>query len=319
MADHDQRFKVLLQEFFAEFFQLFFLDWAGRFDFTQVLWLDKEVFPDPPQGLRRALDLVARLPVRQVITMPGAEPAESWITLVHVEIEAADTVVPLRRRLFEYYEWLRHQHRLPVLPIGVYLRVGLEGLGWDHYEERFWEHRLVRFDYPYVGLPGLDAMRYLHGANWLGVALAALMRASPTQRAALGAAAWRRLLQCPENEYRRYLLCECVDAYLPVDDVQRQEFETLVLRDPDPGVQQMATTLLERMRQEGRQEGQQEGRQEGTLLGQREFVVMLLTERFGPLSPAVQAQIQTLSAERLAALGRALLTATSLQELGLEA
>lgn len=56
--DHDQRFKVLLREFFAEFFQLFFPDWAARFDFTQVLWLDKEVFTDPPQGQRRYLDLI---------------------------------------------------------------------------------------------------------------------------------------------------------------------------------------------------------------------------------------------------------------------
>ena len=50
MADHDQRFKTLLREFFAEFVGLFFPDWAGRFDFGRVGWLDKEVFPDPPAG-----------------------------------------------------------------------------------------------------------------------------------------------------------------------------------------------------------------------------------------------------------------------------
>ncbi len=49
MADHDQRFKNLLQEFFAEFVQLFFPDWAGRFDFAGLEWLNAEVFPDPPQ------------------------------------------------------------------------------------------------------------------------------------------------------------------------------------------------------------------------------------------------------------------------------
>ena len=57
MADQDQRFKVLLQEFFAEFFQLFFPDWLARFDFTRVDWLDKEAFSDPPQGERPYLDL----------------------------------------------------------------------------------------------------------------------------------------------------------------------------------------------------------------------------------------------------------------------
>src|SRR5262249_44952178 len=147
--------------------------------------------------------------------------------------------------------------------------------------EYFWEHRLVRFDYPYIGLPSLNAEQYLHRDNWLGVALSALMRIPPTRRTALGVEAWRRLVQCPENAYRRYLLCDCVDAYLPLDAAQRRDFETLLLNEPDPGVRTMAITLFDRVRQEGRQEGQQEG----LVQGQRQFFLMQLEERFGPLSP----------------------------------
>jgi hypothetical protein len=29
--------------------------------------------------------------------------------------------------------------QLPVLPIGLFLRVGLDGIGWDAYEEHFWK------------------------------------------------------------------------------------------------------------------------------------------------------------------------------------
>ena len=39
-ADHDQRLKVLLKEFFEQFFQCFFPAWAARFDFADVTWLD---------------------------------------------------------------------------------------------------------------------------------------------------------------------------------------------------------------------------------------------------------------------------------------
>ena len=308
--DHDQRFKVLLQEFFAEFFQLFFPDWARRFDFARVTWLDKEVFTDPPQGERRYLDLVARLPVLQALPMPRSDPAESWIALVHVEVESADTVAPLRRRMFEYYEHLRRQYGLPVLPVGLYLRVGLQGVGWDSYEEYFWEHRLVRFDYPYIGLPALDAEHYLRGDNWLGVALSALMRVTSERRTALGVEAWRRLVQCPENVYRRYLLCNCVEAYLLLDEAQRHDFEILLLTESDPGVRTMVTTLLDRARQEGQREG--------LLQGQQQLVLMLLEERFGLLSPQVYELVQALTAERLTELGRALLRAQSLRELGLE-
>ena len=72
----------------------------------------------------------------------------------------------------------------------------------------------------------------------------------------------------------------------------------------------MATTLFERIRQEGHQEG--------TLQGQRAFVQMQLTERFGPLSVRVQEQVQTMTAERLVEVGRTLLSAASLRDLGLE-
>jgi hypothetical protein len=30
--DHDQRFKILIQTFFADFLQLFFKEWAERLD-----------------------------------------------------------------------------------------------------------------------------------------------------------------------------------------------------------------------------------------------------------------------------------------------
>ncbi len=36
MADHDQRLKVLLREFFKEFVWLFFPEWAERFDFDTI-------------------------------------------------------------------------------------------------------------------------------------------------------------------------------------------------------------------------------------------------------------------------------------------
>ena len=59
MDDHVQRFKNLIIAFFTEFLLLFFREWAERIDCSMVEWLDKEVFPDPPKGSRRILDMVA--------------------------------------------------------------------------------------------------------------------------------------------------------------------------------------------------------------------------------------------------------------------
>ena len=131
MQDHDQRFKNLIRVFFGDFLQLFFAKWAERFDCSRVEWLDKEVFPDPPEGTRSILDLVAKLPAR--VPTPGADAAEvqSWLALIHIEIESPDKVAPLRPRMFRYYVHLRDRYELPVLPIGLYLKVGLDGIGID--------------------------------------------------------------------------------------------------------------------------------------------------------------------------------------------
>ena len=151
---------------------------------------------------------------------------------------------------------------------------------------------------------------YLRQDNWLGVALAALMRVSKERRIALAGEAMQRLVHCPENPYRKTLLCECVSAYLPVDEDERRQFETLLRNHPDSGVQAMSMGLLDHVEERGKLQGVQEG--------QRELLRKQLETRFGPLSPAVQARLASWPADRLTEVGQALLSATSLQQLGLD-
>jgi hypothetical protein len=281
--------------------RLFFAAWADRFDYGDIEWLNPEVFADPPQGERRCLDLVAMLPTRQVLPAQRPGQEDSWIALLHVEIESADKVAPFRPRMFDYFWVLQDRHRLPVLPIALYLRVGLEGIGWDVYEQWFWEHRLVHFEYPYVGLPALNAEQYVNGDNLLGVALAALMRISHERRAWLKAEALRRLVSASESDRRRFLLCECVQAYLPLEGPQLEEFEQLLVTERYVGVRPMATTWFE----------------EGVEKGQRRLLRRLLEKRFGPLSAPVLARLESWPTERLEEVGVQLLEARSLEELGL--
>jgi hypothetical protein len=114
--DHDQRFKELIKTFFGDFLRLFFAEWAVRLDVDSVTWLE-EVFPDPPEGARRVLDLVAQLPTRVPVEGIAAGQTESWLALVHIEIESPDRVRPLRPRMHRSYVYLRDKHQLPVVPI----------------------------------------------------------------------------------------------------------------------------------------------------------------------------------------------------------
>jgi hypothetical protein len=315
--DHDQRLKVLLKEFFEAFFLAFFSDWAARFEFTAIDWLDKELFLAPPQGERRQLDLVAQLRLR-----PEAPPVREGMTdlvaLVHVEVESRPSVAAFRPRMFDYYVQLRRDTGLPVLPIALFLRVGLDGIGWDAYEEHFWEQRVLRFEYAYVGLPALDGAAYATGENLLGVALSALMRLPAEQRTELYAEGLKRIAGSAENDFRRFLLAECLEAYAELDEAQRDRLEALLQTEPYQEALPLMKTTYERGIEQGMERGISQGIERGIELGERRAALRQMEAKFGPLTPQVKQQVEALSLQALAQLQIDLLSAQALEELHLD-
>jgi hypothetical protein len=308
MAEHDQRFKTLLREFFPDFLRLFFPEHAASFDLDHLEWLEQEKFVAPPHGDVLLLDLVASLTFR-------AAKGET-LALIHIEVESREAVAVMPRRMFDYFTFLRRDFDRPILPIAVYLRVGREGIGVETYCEEIAGLEVLRFQYLYVGLPKLDAESYVQGGNWLGVALAALMRPPPAGKVWLRLEALRRiLLECPENEYRRFLLQECVEAYTPLGDEEQQQLERMLHSDPYKELEPMILTTFDKGVAKGRQEGRGEGREEA----QRETARLQLERRFGPLNATVLQRLEKWPAEQLKELLLAILDAPSLQALGLAA
>src|SRR5262245_60685294 len=110
--DHDQRLKVLLKEFYEQFFLCFFPLWATRFDFRDITWLDKELFLAPPHGEKRQLDLVAKLRVRPEAPKPWPD-ATDLLALIHMEVESRRSLEVFRPRMFDYFVQLRRDTGLP--------------------------------------------------------------------------------------------------------------------------------------------------------------------------------------------------------------
>jgi len=76
--------------------------------------------------------------------------------------------------------------------------------------------------------------------------------------------------------------------------------------------------MLEETLIEWRDTARKEGRNEGRIAGMRQFLLQLLEERFGVLSPKVRRKVKASSEKRLQELGRRVLVAGSLAEMGLE-
>jgi hypothetical protein len=269
-----------------------------------VEWLDKELFTDPPLGAKKVLDLVAKVPAK-----PPGEAGEQ-IILIHVEVESEDCTTSLDHRFPDYFWHLRRTYGAAVLPVAVFLKVGLDGLGERVCEISALGKWVMKLRYWYVGLPALDADTYLNGSNWLGVSLSALMKTPAGERLKITARALRRLVECSESPARKYLLVECLQAYAPLSENEKVELTSL-LRTPEyQGVGTMIKTIYE--------EGMEKGMEKGLEQGQRRAIERALLRRFKALSPAAQQRLASYPAARLDDLFDAIFDAKSLKDLGLE-
>ena len=276
-SDHDQRLKILLKEFLSDFFHLFFPDWAEVLDFRKVTWLEQEVFPDPPDGRRRAADLVAQVQTKVPFRTSGSAPSRHFVTLIHIELEANKSVVAMRQRMHDYYDGLRKKHRQPVLPIAVFVNVGLDGVGTDVFSEQIATEsgspklETLSFQYLYVGLPALEASRYVESEYVLAAGLSSLMKTPAGELVAMEAKALRQIARRCQNQRQQFLLTECVQAYHPLDRVQEGELQDLFKTPQFQETENMAVTFFE------------QGIEKGIEKGKREIVKLLLEDRFGAL------------------------------------
>jgi Domain of unknown function (DUF4351) len=304
-VDHDQFFKRLMHLFLREFFELFFADWVDRFDFKRVEWLEQEVFPDPPRGAKRVVDVLAKLPTVPAEPPRANEPRDSLV-LIHVEIESADHVTAFAERMYAYYRDVTAKYELDVLPVGIFLSVGLDGRGTDAFERWVWERRVLRFEYDYVGLPGLPAEQYLRGNNMLGVAWSCVMHMARDLRPEAAADAMAIIEASSLTPAQKMALMDFILSYAPRDEIQQRDLLEL-LKDPK-------RESVMQHRKTWREEGVEEGWQKRGV----DLVGRMLEARFPSVSGAIRERLANLPQERIDQLAVQLLTAKSLKELGLE-
>jgi hypothetical protein len=299
--DHDQLSKTILKAFLGEFLTLFQPDVAQQIALETVQFLEQELFTDLPMGEKQLLDVVVK-----VRTVSG-NPAE---LLIHIEVESGyPTDFP--ERMFTYYTALRLRHHLLIISIAVYLEKQGEGLWREPYHETVMGKSVVRFEHDAIGLPGLDAERYLATGNPLAFAFAAQMRRGDWSKARLKSECLSRIAHCAVDAARKSLLVNWVQTYLRLSDPEQKEFDALVQASPfAEEVKTMLLTYSGELIQQGIQQGIQQAK--------RDVLLTLLQTKFGQLPSDISQQVLAIDRiEEVDQLLRQILTATSLEEMGL--
>jgi flagellar biosynthesis/type III secretory pathway protein FliH len=123
------------------------------------------------------------------------------------------------------------------------------------------------------------------------------------------------------NDFRRFLLAECLEAYTDLAEAQKERLQALLHTEAYQEVQPLMKTTYERGLEQGIQRGLEQGIQrgieQGIEQGERRSALRQMEAKFGPLTPEVKQQVEALSPEALAQLQLDLLTAHTLEELRL--
>jgi hypothetical protein len=170
---------------------------------------------------------------------------------------------------------------------------------------------VLRYNYLYVGLPALDAEEFSQRDEPLGWALASLMKLPKERLAEIKASTMSRVIDSSENDYRKFLLAEFIQAYLPLDEKQQLIFNQLLSTPEYSKVNAMSTTWFD----QGHEKGLKQGIEQGADIGRRDMTRQAFIECFGPPSEELDRWLDAWPSNHLLTLLRAIYRSESIDEL----
>ncbi|MBK1633604.1 cytosolic protein [Thiohalocapsa halophila] len=318
--DYDNPWKTMLAHAFPELMAFYFPDAHARIDWTREhSFLDTElrqVVRDAELGKRDADALV------RVTRQDGAE---QWV-YIHIEVQGQRDA-DFAKRMFTYNYRLYDRYDQPIASLAILADLSpdwkprgfdLQQLGCTH-----------RFRFPVVKL--LDFTDRLHqlerDRNPFALVTAAHLYTARTRHDPNARYRFKRRLV--QLLYRHgWTRQRVLDLFAVLDWMMRlpENLEQQLWQDIQAleGAQAMRyITSVERIGRRigwkdgqlaGKQEGKQEGKREGKQEGQAALLVMLLSQRFGPLSEDTRARLEQADAAQLERWAKRLLDAATLAE-----
>ena len=308
---HDQLWKDLIQAFPADFVRLAAPDLASRLNLDAVTFRPVEAPSGALRGKERRLDLIAEV-----------EGKSGEQALLHVEIELQFRTATAAR-LLAYNRLLALRFALPVQTMVLYLQGGPRGAQVVEHTEEALGFPAHRFLYRSLGLSRSRAEDLLARPEPLAWVCAALARPPGRDRRALRQKCLSKIAAAKSlDDTSRFRLFNGVATYLELDGGAAEEFAALRAAEAGPEETMRPITWEEKVEARGVEQGLARGLERGMARGQergmREVLLRQLKRRFPSLPRRAVERVQAItSTDELGSLAERLLTAGSLEELGL--
>jgi len=295
--DHDQLFKELLHQLFAEFMQLFFPEHAAKLDFTTVKFLEQEKFTDFPEGAHRYVDTLV-----EIKTLSG----EPELILIHIEFQA-DRKSGFPLRMFRYFCQIRLRGDTRLFAGVLYLPSAPIGLGWEEYSEDLFGEGYLCYRFRCISLPKLSAAEYLKTKNPVAYGLAPLMDfENEMSRVELKAVCIVGIGECQNlTEVQSALLFHFLETYLKLTPEEEEEIQKRIVKE-EVTPMQIVNPYIRR------------GEIQGELKAMHRTLTRLLQAKFSELPPDTVQWVQEIdSIEELDKLFEQAIHAESLDQVNL--
>jgi hypothetical protein len=217
--DHDQMHKELIEVHLQRLFDGFLPEYTKHIDASHPEWQPNDVFPDPPDGIRREIDMLAKVKLKKPANDEHRD--QDMLALLHIEIESDYSMSGFGKRMHRYWMGLQIKYDMPVLPIALFLKVGDKGIGVQERVEFFHELDVCKFKYLFIGLSALNAEDYLKSDNPLAIAYSALMKQKKGQKVECTLEAMRKLASAKLSDQERFMLLQCVETYSDLNENER--------------------------------------------------------------------------------------------------
>ncbi|MBW4433704.1 MAG: DUF4351 domain-containing protein [Pelatocladus maniniholoensis HA4357-MV3] len=308
-ADFDSPWKEILEAYFPQAMQFFFpqtaalINWERPYEF-----LDKEfqqIARKAEQGKRYADKLVK---------VWHTQGEELWL-LVHVEIQAKKED-NFTKRMFTYNFRIFDRFDQPANSLAILCGANRE---WqpNNYSYNYPDTHLI-FEFGSIKLLDYENRwtELENSRNPFATVVMAHLKTQQTQKQPEQRKAWkfsliRRLYDLGLQEQDIRNLYRFIDWVMILPKALENQF----WEEFKQFEQERSMTYITTGERIGYERGKQEGRQEGRQEGEQIIILRLLQRRLGKLSPETQQRIQSLSLNKLEALGEAILDFTVVADL----
>ncbi|WP_249869054.1 Rpn family recombination-promoting nuclease/putative transposase [Oceanobacillus saliphilus] len=264
---HDQLFKELINNFFAEFLEAFFPEVHRNVDFTAINPVSEEVYTDVLKGTARRLDIVIETKLK----------GEDTIIITHVEPQSYFEK-KFHERMYHYFSLLYNKYRKPILPIAVF-SYDEKRNEQDKFTMQFPFFHVLTFNFLILELRKKNWRTYMKSNNPAAAALLSKMGYSKEEKVEVKKEFLKMVVRMKLNPAESRFISGFFDTYLILNEKEEEQLmEEIQQMDNAEEIFELSNSWERRGREAGREEGRQEGRSMGKKEERRNIALELLKE-----------------------------------------